>query len=42
LSIGSSLVQQDVTEFASREENVVIQIIDKYLDNRDFVINGDE
>ena len=42
LSIGPSLVQQDVTEFASREENVVIQIIDEYFDNREFVVDGDE
>lgn len=42
LSIGNSLVEQDIEGYASREENVVIQIIDKYLDNREFVINGDE
>lgn len=42
LSIGPSLVQQDVTEYASREENAVIQIIDEYVDNREFVIDGDE
>lgn len=42
LSIGSSLIEQDITAYASREEDAVIQIIDKYLDNREFVIDGDE
>jgi hypothetical protein len=42
LSIGSSLVEQDIIEYASREEDIVIQIIDKYLDDRDFIISNDE
>lgn len=42
LSIGNSLAERDIEEYASREENAVINIIDRYLDNRDFVIDGDE
>lgn len=41
LSIGPSLVTQDISEFAAREEEVVVRIIDQYFDNNSFVVDAE-
>lgn len=41
LVLGPSLVNQDISAFASREEEAVVAIIDNYLDNKDFVIDAE-
>ncbi len=42
LQIGPSLATKDIEGFVTKETDLVFKIVDEYLDNRDFVIDGDE